>query len=237
MQRTVRFSSEKRKRTVLRRLLTVICVFLALCLIVHIQVLPGLYLLGKRSLQDALERLLTETVDSVLSEERFSYDTFVSLSFKEDGTVACAKIDAAAMNRLRYDVTRNVLKKISATESLSVSVPLYAVTGLFFLSGVHTTVTFRLHYGEQFQSKYLSELTEAGMNQTLHSVFLSFRINVTVIYPGKWEETSLSEKVCLAQTLIAGKVPDTLTQINRLSQEITEEEIDDAVDFGVWQAD
>jgi hypothetical protein len=42
----------------------------------------------------------------------------------------------------------------------------------------------------------------------------------------------LTQTYCVAETLIVGEVPDALTQINRLTEEISEEEIDDVNDFG-----
>ena len=77
-----------------------------------------------------------------------------------------------------------------------------------------------------------SDFRTEGINQTLYRVMFSITVDLTILTPSRPIETSVTQTYCVAETLIVGEVPDALTQINRLTQEVSEEEIDDVNDFG-----
>ena len=61
------------------------------------------------------------------------------------------------------------------------------------------TVTADLH----------SEFLSAGINQTLHRLVLNVDVPLSILLPGSRGNTVAKVTVCVAETVIVGRVPDT----------------------------
>ena len=70
------------------------------------------------------------------------------------------------------------------------------------------------------------------INQTLHRVLLRVTVEVTALLPGAVRTFAVPTDVCVAETVIVGKVPEAYTRIDRFSSDVSEAEIDDIADYG-----
>ena len=57
------------------------------------------------------------------------------------------------------------------------------------------------------ESTIVDSLETAGINQTQHRIFIRFTVEMSAILPGYSTEVIVENEVCVAQTLIVGKVP------------------------------
>ena len=57
------------------------------------------------------------------------------------------------------------------------------------------------------QSTIVDTLETAGINQTQHRIFIRFTVEMSAILPGYSTSVTVENEVCIAQTLIVGKVP------------------------------
>ena len=56
-------------------------------------------------------------------------------------------------------------------------------------------------------AEFESEFSTAGVNQTLHKIWLSVCVPTTILLPGQQIEVAVETKLCVAETVIVGKVP------------------------------
>lgn len=56
--------------------------------------------------------------------------------------------------------------------------------------------------------KFSSKFTSAGINQTLHSIFVDVQTSVSIILPTRTVQVGGSSQVLIAESVIVGKVPD-----------------------------
>jgi hypothetical protein len=54
-----------------------------------------------------------------------------------------------------------------------------------------------------------NEFTSAGVNQTRHAVYLNVSVTIYLLIPGEIIPVSAEERVCIAEMVIVGEVPDT----------------------------
>ena len=64
------------------------------------------------------------------------------------------------------------------------------------------------------RAEFESQLTSAGVNQTLHRIWIEVEAPITLLLPGGEVETSLHTQLCVAETVIVGRVPDTYLQLD-----------------------
>ena len=65
-------------------------------------------------------------------------------------------------------------------------------------------------------AEFESEFTSAGINQTRHRLWLELSVPVTVLLPGGGEELTVDSRLCVAETVIVGQVPQTWFQTGGL---------------------
>ena len=71
-----------------------------------------------------------------------------------------------------------------------------------------------------------SEFKEAGINQTLHRIYLEVKCNVNILTPYSTIKETIVNQVLLAEGVIIGNIPNTYYNIEGLKDEQSFELID-----------
>lgn len=205
---------------------------LALFLIFNIQLYPGVSALAIAEAKNEAAGIIAAAFSENMRSAGQEYEELVTLHFREDGGISGMSCHMPALNAARNDLLRAILSRIAAERVLTVNLPLGNVLGGEILSGRGPSIPVRILLARNASAHMESQFTSAGINQTLHRVLFSVSITLTVMTPSRPTELTLTETFCLAETVIVGTVPDAFTQINRLTDTITEQDIDDIFDFG-----
>ena len=64
-----------------------------------------------------------------------------------------------------------------------------------------------------------SEFKEAGINQTLHRVYLEVVCNVTILTPYETITETITNQVLLIEGVIVGNIPDAYYNLQRLNED------------------
>lgn len=159
------------------------------------------------------ENIASETIEnaivSVLYENDITYSTLVDFEKDTDGRVATVKVDAVKMNMLKSKIGAEISKDILDTDSREISIPLGTIIGVSALSGrgpkIKTTVTLASNVTSTINNTFVS----AGINQTLHEIYVNVNATIYVIMPKNSATAEVNSNYCIAQTVIIGTVPET----------------------------
>ncbi len=158
---------------------------------------------------------VTVAVNDAIAEKMLAgeldYGELVHLQTGADGTVCAMQTDMSRVNRLRAELTRDIIARIMGTETADLSVPLGNLLGGNLLSGRGPDVPIRIISVSQAETTLHNRFLSAGINQTLHQIQVAVTVEVFVLIPGDSVLSSVSTLVTVAETLIVGKVPDTYT--------------------------
>ncbi len=223
---------ERRLSPFFRFLLIFLALTLCLLLFLNFKLTPDLAAIAEASARNRIVRVINEAVSSALNRLEYSYEDLIRLSFKADGSVAALSAQLTRLSDLRTEITRDILGEIRDTGLLQIDVPLGNLLGLEMLSGRGPKIQVDLLIAEGFSSYMESHLTSAGINQTLHSVVFKINVTVDLLIPSHHTRFVIAETYPVAETILLGEVPEAYTEIHRLTDEITEEDIDDIFDFG-----
>ena len=229
------YIGKRRKRCRLSRpksiLLLLALSSLAIVLYLQSMLLPQVRTLCETNLSNRLEALASREAYQILSERGYSYTDFVLLHYSDDGSVRSASVDTVKLNLLENTLALRVLEEL-VTEDVDVAVPVRNLFGLLFFSGLKKEMLVTARVANGMRAKFHTVFTDAGINQTRHAIGFSLDFTATYLLPTGKEQFSFSVEIPIGETLIVGDVPESLTQINRFAEDISEIEIDDAVDFG-----
>ena len=188
--------------------------------------------MGESELSFFFSSAVTHTLASELKEKETSYRDFVTLTYKADGDVSTLETDMPLLLSLQTTVCDAVFETYRRAGRLELTIPLSLLLGLDFLPISGPNIRIEALPTRFLHTYYTSEFHEAGINQTRHRIVFHVEGTFTLIFPAGEETVTVRESYCVAETLIAGRVPDAYTEITRLSEEILESDIDDIFDFG-----
>jgi sporulation protein YunB len=175
---------------------------------------PLLTVAAQTQTQNTITALLEQTVVEDLAARQVGYNDFVTIQRDEAGNITALTTDMAAMNLLRAELVSAVLQAVDGFEISTVEVPLGSLfpTELFWARG--PAFRARTMRTGTISAEFQSQFTDAGVNQTRHSIWLELSVPMTVLLAGASVQTTVNTRLCVAETVIVGQVPDTYLQLD-----------------------
>ena len=152
---------------------------------------------------------VTAQLDQALYDVSVDYDKLVQLQQDDAGTVLAITSDPGQVNLLRARVSTAALEAIAAVDVHTMGVPLGSLFELDLLWALGPTIRVRSLTAGTVSTHVRSEFLSAGINQTLHRILVDVTVPLTVLLPGDQANTQVSTTVCLAETVVVGRVPET----------------------------
>ena len=173
---------------------------------------PVLTDLAGAEVERQVTAILNRAVERTLDAEGVAYADLVSMEKDQQGRVTLLSVNTVKLNALRVEILDQVLDEVGALDAAALGVPLGALTGLPALSGWGPSVPVRVYAAAVPAAEFTNAFTAQGVNQTLHQIFLDMTVEVTLLLPGGKGDAAVSARVCLAETLLVGEVPETYLQ-------------------------
>ena len=156
---------------------------------------------------------ITAAIDRAVSEQAISYNDLVSLERSANGDIVALTSNMGHANILRAQLLETSLEALNGLEALEFGVPLGTIFDWDLLSGRGPDVKVRALYTGTASAEFENSFSSAGINQTCHQIVFRVKAEISVLLPGRQEKTTVDTKVCVAETIIVGKVPETYLQL------------------------
>lgn len=165
--------------------------------------------------QNKMTAVVENAVTADLAERHVSYGDFVTIQRDGGGSITALTTDMANMNLLRAELTAAILEALEDVDVSDIQVPLGSLFDLEPLWAKGPALKARAMTVGTVRAEFDSQFTSAGVNQTLHRIWMEVDVPMTLLLPGGEVEASLHTRLCVAETVIVGKVPDTYLQLDR----------------------
>lgn len=162
-----------------------------------------------------ITQAIDAAVDNCLQENGMSYSDFVTLETDPAGKVTSITSNTAANSQFKRQVAEAVIRQLGTLDSGELGVPLGSLSGQPLLSGVGPRVRVKVDSVGEVTADYANTFTSAGVNQSLHRVCLEINATVYLFLPGEVLPVSVSNSVCVAETVIVGETPDTYLNLEK----------------------
>lgn len=150
-----------------------------------------------------------------LQERGVDYSDFVTITRNEAGEITALSADMARLNLLRAELSAHLLERLEDSQ-LELTVPVGSLLPLEPTWARGPELHLRALALGTASAEFESEFTSAGINQTRHRLWLELSVPVTVLLPGGGEELTVDSRLCVAETVIVGQVPQTWFQTGGL---------------------
>lgn len=167
------------------------------------------------SARTQVSNYITSAIDSVVSEQAIRYSDLVTLERTEAGDIVALTSNMAQANVLRAQLLETTLTALNGLEDMDFEIPLGTVYDWDILSGRGPTVKLRVLYTGTATAEFENSFSEAGINQTCHQIRFRINADISILLPGRQYRTDVETSVCVAETIIVGKVPETYLNISQ----------------------
>jgi len=139
----------------------------------------------------------------------YSYEDLVNISKDEDGNVKMISANMITINEIISDIPILIQEELEKEDNSKFYIKLGSFTGTKLLAGRGPNVEIKMSSVGSVETDLKSEFSEAGINQTLHRIYLEVRCNVTILTPFDNIEEQIINQVLLAEGVIVGNIPST----------------------------
>lgn len=140
---------------------------------------------------------------------RYNYDDLCNVSKDANGNISMISSNVITINEIISDVAIKIQEELNKKENSSFKIKLGSLTGTRILSGRGPDINIKLQVIGNLDTDLRSEFEEAGINQTLHRMYLQVECNVIILTPFKTTEERIVNQVLLAEAVIIGTTPNT----------------------------
>lgn len=193
--------------------------FRGLCLLVVISVvLFGLLriryretirTLAETQVRNSTSDLINDAIDRQIETGNIQYDRIVYFEKDLNGRITALKTNMSEVNRLKTDILNIINDEILALDNSDLGIPLGSLFLPELLSGKGPTIPVHILSIRNSDASFLSNFSEAGINQTLHQLTMSVSVDVSILVLGTTRSFTVTSQVVVAETVIVGQVPDT----------------------------
>ncbi len=165
--------------------------------------------------QNTMTAVVEGAVTADLAARNVNYGDFVTIQRDGGGAITALTTDMANMNLLRAELTAAILEALEEVDVSDIQVPLGSLFDLEPLWAKGPALKARTMTVGTVRAEFDSQLTSAGVNQTLHRIWLEVDVPIKLLLPGGEVETALHTRLRVAETVIVGQVPDTYLQVGQ----------------------
>lgn len=152
---------------------------------------------------------VSEAIDDMTEKQLYEveYGDFVILDTDSDGNVTFVQMNSVAVNLFARRVTSLIRGEMEKFEEQGIAIPLGTITGVPLLSDIGPELTYNVLDLGVVDADFYSEFSSAGINQTLHRLYMKIIVNMRIVLPGYSLAFDNSSTVMICENVIAGDVP------------------------------
>ena len=161
----------------------------------------------------------TRAMNSAISDvvmNSIVYDDLINIVTDELGNISMIQANTLEINNLSKDLAQTTEIKIDEYGKNGVNIALGSFTGIPLFVGLGPNIKLRVTPIGSVYSNFTSEFKTAGINQTIHRIYLNINANVGVVLPLFTKKFTTTQHVLVAESIIVGSVPEVYLYSNSL---------------------
>ena len=156
------------------------------------------------------ESIVTIEVNRITTLNIDKYQEYEMITVKEDeeGKIKLLQVNTRPLNNMISDITNDIQVSLNNNEIVNSYIPFGSITGVKWASGLGPKIPLEIALSGTIQTKIRNDFSAAGINQTLHRLYLDITCNISILTPYETIETQVTNELILSENIIVGNVPD-----------------------------
>lgn len=161
-------------------------------------------------------RISNEQATNVMAQ--YQYEDLTNIMKDENGKIKLISANIITVNQIISDIPILMQKELEKEENNKFYLKLGSFTGSKFLAGRGPDIEIKMDVNGNVETDLKSEFSSAGINQTLHRIYLEVRCEVSILTPFHTIEQQIVNQVLLAEGVIVGEIPETYYNLEGITQ-------------------
>ena len=201
----------KRKRSKRKKLFVALliigAIIAAVCIFIKSNVNPMIVTISNERIRALTTDAVSSSVLDVMSEN--SSVEYLKVSRDDKQNIKSVDMNTAAINDLAQKITLSAQKRINERGNDGIKIPVGSLSGVTLFTGLGPDINIKIYLVGSTQTQIISMFTSAGINQTLHRLYINIAGSVAVAVPGLPSTIKTSTQVLMSEMIIVGEVPPT----------------------------
>lgn len=206
---------KKKRKSILdilrNRLFFVMLIFTVLFIFIDSRMRPLVIETACYKVQSLVTQAANIAIIEQMEQSPLSYGDLITVSRDEKGDVSLLSYNTLEVNRLKSQITASVIEKVNRLEQTDIYIPLGNITYIDFLHNKGPKLRFRITPIAYVETDIASDFEHTGINQVNHRIFIVLKVSASALIPSYSTNVNFETKVCVAQTVIIGKVPSNIS--------------------------
>lgn len=159
----------------------------------------------------AVVRLINEAVYDQMGSG-VAYQQLIDVTTDENGQVTLMQPNTVKITRLVTSIARDLEERMGNLTRRDVNIPLGLLTGSLLLADKGPNLVVGLLPVGSVEVEVRDEFSEAGINQTRHSIMMDIVVKVGILLPFQASFAEVRDTLPIVESVIVGPIPETYLQ-------------------------
>ena len=217
----VKYEYRKKKISTKKKLIIVFTIILliiiSILLYLHYVVNPIIIDASEAKVRSLTQSAVESAVYDVIKDE-YLYSDLIEIIKDSNNDIQMISANAYKINLLSKEILNSAQNNLTTLGEQGIEIGIGTFTGITLFTDKGPKVSLKLSPIGTIYTRFHSEFTSAGINQTNHSIYLYVQTDVSLILPTDTKLISTTTEVLLTESIIQGKIPDTYLNSNQLDE-------------------
>ena len=217
----VKYEYKKKKVSTKKKLIIVFTIILliiiSILLYLHYVVNPIIIDASEAKVRSLTQSAVESAVYDVIKDE-YLYSDLIEIIKDSNNDIKMISANAYKINLLSKEILNSAQNNLTTLGEQGIEIGIGTFTGITLFTDKGPKVSIKLSPIGTIYTRFHSEFTSAGINQTNHSIYLYVQTDVSLILPTDTKMISTTTEVLLTESIIQGKIPDTYLNSNQLDE-------------------
>ena len=206
---------KKKKNVKFKILIAIIILIAGIFCYFDLYVNPQIVSANTAQIKSVVTHVINSGIQATLQDN--DYENLMTVEKNSDGKVSLITVNSKNVNKLNTSVISATQQNLQAESNMKIDVALGTFTGLPVLNGVGPNVSLKIQSVGSVNTKYLSQFSRVGINQSCHKIYLNITTTVCVIMPLYTQNIDVTSQVLVAECVIVGEIPNVYLNTDNLT--------------------
>ncbi|MBR6610182.1 MAG: sporulation protein YunB [Oscillospiraceae bacterium] len=192
------------------KLLIFLFIFTVIFVFIDSRIRPQIITLARYKVQSVVTQAANQAIIEQMEQSPLSYGDLITVERNENGEITLLSYNALEVNRLKSQITSTVISKVQMMDKANIYIPIGSISNLDMLNNKGPLLHFVITPAAFVETDIESEFETTGINQVNHRIFIVLKISASALIPNYSTDVEFKTRVCVAQTVIVGKVPENI---------------------------
>ena len=192
------------------KLLIFLFMFTIIFVFIDSRIRPQIITLARYKVQSVVTQAANQAIIEQMEQSPLSYGDLITVQRNENGEITVLSYNALEVNRLKSQITSTVISKVQMMDKADIYIPIGSISNLDMLNNKGPLLHFVITPAAFVETDIESEFETTGINQVNHRIFIVLKISASALIPNYSTDVEFKTRVCVAQTVIVGKVPENI---------------------------